>query len=371
MKRLRLLFLVIITVSISSALLISGCSDDRDDILVPKTSWQKVIGPEGGTIVVTERSSPIYGVKIEIPAGALAQKATIIISESQDVSGATLPAGITSDYPTVNFSSNAPFLNDIKITFPIWNIPSNDGEILSAFYLDTDGVTWTIVSPTQIEDKQMIIETDHLSVWRWGVVLLDEVELETITAALEQMFYADDLYELKTQVENKIAPFTSTFNDWIDYFKYWDHCTDRQAVADILNQIIQVTETEITEYLATQNDACNPVYICELSNMLITDEQGRLMKWAEVETRALFGEKFWDALPGVGGAAGAIFMEILGKALLESQYQHAVEYELGCDYRCIFKNGNINFYVSVLACNISYLALFGMEVYESYHPCIP
>ena len=374
MKYLRLLFLVKITVAISSVLLISGCGDDDNNILVPKTSWQKEIGPAGGTVVVTERSSPIYGVKIEIPAGALAQKATIIISESENVSAPTLPAGITSDYPNVKISSTEPFLNNIKITFPVWNIPISDEEILSAFYLQTDNAAWTIVIPTQIKDKQMIITTDHLSLWRWGVISLDEVDLETITAAMAEIFYVGDVNELRTVVENKIAPFTSTFDSWIDYFNHWNRCADRQAVADILNHIIQVTEAGITEYLGTQSviDACDPVYVCELNHMLLTDEQGRLMKWAEVEIRALFGEAFWSMLPGFGkGVAGDVLMELLGKALIEAQYRGAVKYELGCDYRCIFKNGNFNFYVNVLVCNISYLALFGMEVYEYHDPCTP
>lgn len=368
MRYLRLLFLVIITVSISSALFLGGCGGDGDDDLA---SWEKVIGPEGGTIEVAEPSSRIYGVKIEIPAGALAQEATIIISEYEEVSA--LPAGMKSIYPIVNLSSNTPFLKDINITFPIWNIPSRDGEILSAFYLQTDGATWTTVIPIQIKDNQMIIKTDHLSAWRWGVVSLEEAEPETIKAAIEEMFYVDDwneddLNELTTGVGKKIESFTSTFDEWLDYFYYWDECDDRQEVAKILNYIIQVTEAGITEYLETQSviDACDPVYICELSNMLITDEQGRLMKWIEGEIRALFGEGFWSLMPG-----NDILMDVVGKALIEAQYRHAVEYELGCDYRCILENGNLNFFINVLACNISYLALFGMEVYESYDPCTP
>ena len=372
MKYLRLQLLVVITVSIASVLLMSGCGDD-DDIVAANTIWQKEIGPSGGTVVVPDHASLIYGMKIEIPAGALARKATITIIESGKYSAGTWPAGTARHYPVADLSSSEPFLKNIKITFPISEKPSNDEELLSAFYLKSGNNTWTTVLPTQINDNQMIIETDHLSLWTYGRVSLDEVELETIIAAMEEIFYVDNVNELKTVVETKIAPFTSTLDDWTDYFRHWDDCSDRQAVADILHGIIQVTEAGITEYLGTQSviDACDPVNVCELSHMLLTDEQGRLMKWAEVEIRLLFAEGFWGGLPGFGGAAGDVLMDLFGKALMEAQYRGAVEHELGCDYRCILKNGNFNFYVNVLVCNISYLALFGMEVYQYYYPCTP
>jgi hypothetical protein len=372
MKYLRLQFLAILTISICSVLLIGSCSDD-DDIVAANTTWQKVIGPSGGTVAVTDRASTIYGMKIEIPAGALARKATITIIEIGVYNVGTWPAGTGRWYGGADLSSSEPLLKNIKITFPISELPSNDEDLLSAFYLKNENDTWTSVLPSQIKDNQMIIETDHLSKWTYGVVSLDEVESETVEAALEEIFQVDDLDIFKPEVENKIAPFTSTLDDWTDFFSYWETCSDRQAVADILHEIIRVTEAGIIEYLGTQSviEACDTNNVCVLEHMLLTDEQGRLMKWIETEVRLLFAEKFWSELPGLGGAAGDVLMDALGKGLLEAQYRGAVKYELGCDYRCIFKLFNFNFYVNVLVCNISYIALFGMDVYEYYNPCTP
>lgn len=372
MKYLRLQFLVIFTISICSALLIGGCSDD-EDIVAANTTWQKEIGPSGGTVAVPDRESLIYGMKIEIPAGALARKATITIIESGKYSAGTWPAGTGRWYPIADISSSEPFLKNIKITFPIEGLPSNDEELLSAFYLKKDNDTWTAVLPSQIDGKKMIIETDHLSLWTRGVVSLDEIELETIMAAIEELFYTDNVNELNTAAETRITPFTSTLDDWTDYTNHWKYCDDRQAVADLLHGIIQETEAEITEHLGTKSviDACDTVYVCELEHMLLTDEQGRLGKWIETEIRILFGEAFWGALPGFGGAAGDVVMPLLGKALMEAQYRGALEHEFGCDYRCIFKNANLDFYVNVVVCNVCYLVLYGMEVYEYYYPCTP
>lgn len=340
--------------------------DDGGNDTEPATSWEKVIGPEGGTLEVTEPASPLYGMKVEVPADALAQQATITISED---TSAPLPEAFTSDYPPANITSDSPFLQDVKITFPIQGIPTNDGEVLSAFYYRASDGIWTIVSAREINDTQLVIETDHLSLWRWGTVYLEEVEPQTLTAAMQEMFTGYD--ELEPAAENKMATFASTFNDLLVHFTSYS-CQDRQDIANLLNTIINETKPGIETYVQDPNviNACNPDYVCTLSHMLITDDQMRLKKWAEVEVRAVFGEAFWNALPGIGGFSGDVLMEALGKALIDGQYQGAVKYELGCDYRCIFKNGTFDFYFNVIVCNLSYVALFALEMADSYYnPC--
>jgi hypothetical protein len=368
-------------------ILASGGGDEEDEEMA--TSWEKVIGPEGGTVEVTEPSISIYGMKIEIPAGALAEPATIIISEPESTELLdALPTGLIGYY-AVTISSDSPFLQDVKITFPIQGIPSNDGEILSAFYYQTSNGSWTIVSSTQINENQLIIETDHLSLWSWGTVNLEEVEQETVTTAIDEFFGGYN--ELRTAVENKIMPFISTFSDLTSMLENWLLCEDRQNIANLLNNIISETESEIDAYLNSPGlliackwdewvqDPFDPnhwVHVpydpyCTLTHMLVTDEQMRLKKWAEVEIRAFFGEIFWNALPGGGGVAGDVLMNAVGKSLIEGQYRYAVEHELGCDYRCVFKNGGFDFIFDVVVCNLSYMALFAMDIVESHHPCFP
>jgi len=40
-----------------------------------------IIGPSGGTVEVTNPSSPLFGVKIEIPPNSLSQETTITIGK--------------------------------------------------------------------------------------------------------------------------------------------------------------------------------------------------------------------------------------------------------------------------------------------------
>jgi hypothetical protein len=52
----------------------------EDTCLGDSCGVSKVIGPEGGTIEVTDPTSPLYGTRVEIPEGALEQETTIKIS---------------------------------------------------------------------------------------------------------------------------------------------------------------------------------------------------------------------------------------------------------------------------------------------------
>lgn len=346
--------------------IIASCGGGGGEGEVRPTSWEKVVGPEGGTVEVTEPSSPIYGMKIEIPAGALAEQATIIISEDESAEPAyPLPAGLTSDYPAVNISSDRPFVQDVKITFPIQGMPGNVGEILSAFYYRTSDGRWTIVSPTKINASQLIIETDHLSLWRWGIVFLEEVEQETVTAAMEES--VDDYNEVKAGVETKMAPFLSPFNDLISMYELYNCCEDRQNMANFLTATINEYEPEIAAILNSTDvkDACDPD--CTLEHMLVTDEQMRLFKWLERE--------FWlfIAAGAFGGGSGPALIgdfcnNLVGKLVMAQGYRNAVE-ELGCDYRCVFKNGDGLFW-NVALVDFSYIALGFLYVVETYNPCV-
>jgi hypothetical protein len=359
-------YTAVIFITVFGIITITASGSGDDDYDEPPTSWEKEIGPEGGTLEVTESESPLYGMKIEVPAGALAQQATITIS--QDTSS-PLPEGFDDSYPVANITSDSPFQEDVKITFPIMGTPSNDGEVLSAFYYRTSDGIWTIVPAVEISDTQLVIETDHLSLWRWGTVTLEDVEPQTVTAAMQEMF--TDYVDLEPAAVNKMATFTSMFNDLLVNFQSYT-CQERQNVANVLNAIINQTKPGIETYVNDPNviNACNPDYVCTLGHMLITDENMGLKKWAEVEIRGVFGEAFWSMLPGVGGFGGDVLMEALGKALIDGQYQGAVEHELGCDYRCIFKNGTFDFYLNVIVCNLSYVALFALDMADAYYnPC--
>jgi len=53
---------------------------------------------------------------------------------------------------------------------------------------------------------------------------------------------------------------------------------------------------------------------------------------------------------------------------MELGYRNAVE-EVGCDYRCVFKNGD-GLLWNVALVDFSYIALGFLYVVETYNPCV-
>ena len=67
-----------------------------------------IIGPEGGTIEVTNPDSPLYGVKVTIPAGALTGEETISIAIPDNVH--LLPEGVTLNEPAIEVNRQVTFV---------------------------------------------------------------------------------------------------------------------------------------------------------------------------------------------------------------------------------------------------------------------
>lgn len=132
----------------------------------------KLVGPEGGIIEVTERSSYIYGAKIEIPPGALTEGK--IVSIKRTSLSSTLPEGATNAGPFVSFEpSGTQFALPVHVTIP-YDDKDNDGLIdysdvpeteVGVFYHSDGTSIWEEV-PIYSQDKankRVSINVTHFS----------------------------------------------------------------------------------------------------------------------------------------------------------------------------------------------------------------
>ena len=362
MKYLICRFFITITLSFC-VLLMDGCGNGDDGPPPEQTNrTQNVIGPEGGTVEVTDPNSPIKGVKVTIPPGAVAQKTTIFIEDTWDAP--KLPAGLSIDYPIINFGSGITFLKDVEITFPVTYIPSRDEDILGAYYWNTTKAKWIIIPARQVNDYKLTITTRNFGLCRWGTVRLSEVDDDTVRAWMEDLqSMLDDWTDLKNRILQKLQPVINNPTNMT-------HCDTQNQILSFLASMRQDALQGVTDYLASAV-VVNNCRICDRDNTCLPSIcypdkliSGQPLAWLQKEFQIWFQEMFFSAACPVD-----ILGPICGKMVAWAKYQEAIR-ALSCDWRCILENGNMDFYLDLLVGNACSFAIYGIEVYRSHNPCL-
>ncbi|MBM4340431.1 MAG: hypothetical protein FJ110_12910 [Deltaproteobacteria bacterium] len=116
------------------------------------------IGPEGGVVEVTDPSSPIYGVKVEIPEGAFTNGESVSVTIQITNSGVQLPP---EDYEPithgVNISCSSPLKRIVKVILPFrGEIAQNDLIVISHY--DDEADTWSTLPVSFIDQPTRTIE---------------------------------------------------------------------------------------------------------------------------------------------------------------------------------------------------------------------
>jgi hypothetical protein len=326
---------------------------------------QKEIGPDGGTIEVTDPESALFGVRVDIPAGALAQRTTIVIEYTRNAP--SLPDGLDSPYPTIKFSPETTFLKKVEITFPIQYPPpdaadEDNDEILGAFYWKSDESKWSIVPPMLVDNNRMTIETSHFSMWKWGSIFLKKAEKKHFEAWFEDM--VDDWNVLMQETRDRFEYLLVPFDDW----KQWALCDYRDYILRDLRTTYDWSGGKIDLYLADQSfiHACPYGLGCTRDNFKIFNAE--LHDWVGLEIDLFKAKLLMDYMPSSGSSILDFFMNAVLKAMLRAAYRSAV-LQWDCDYRCMLKNGTFDFYVYMLVHNTAFVAHDGIILFHSSVPC--
>jgi hypothetical protein len=128
-----------------------------------KPEIEQTIGPEGGVIEVTDSSSSLYGVKVEIPEGALSNSTSISISKETvppTTSGLILLSSIIKLGP-----EGTQFNSPIKINLPYNKSGLSTNDLISPFVYSETQSYWYIPIVTSIDQtkEQIEILTTHFS----------------------------------------------------------------------------------------------------------------------------------------------------------------------------------------------------------------
>jgi hypothetical protein len=198
--------LALIILSLLSLFCCGGGGGGDNGIVITDTGAQKNIGPAGGTVEVTNQNSPIYGVKLEIPAGALSSNVDISIAIS-DVQP-TLPNSnfkrLTTMNQTIKLSpSGLKFNTPIIVTLPYDKSINEISEVVVAALYDENTGEWDIPTLLSIDTvkKQLVIKTSHFS-------LVDKVKAY-FSISIET-FPSFDFHNDKFSIQNNSADLRGT-----------------------------------------------------------------------------------------------------------------------------------------------------------------
>ena len=168
------------------------------------------ITPNGGTLLVSDPSSPIYGVTIQFPGGALPQNTSV--SVGYNTGSLTPNRGI---YSGVNLIIETPgvehFSQPVEIIVPFNDASGNAVPV--PYFINEDGT----LSPAQLisinrVDNTFTFHAFHASLWTWIIdIFTDSPDTDTGFRPLDDGFKIDNV---GSSFSNGECLGMSTFSMW-------------------------------------------------------------------------------------------------------------------------------------------------------------
>jgi hypothetical protein len=366
--RLSRSILSVVLVILTQAML-SGCDnivtpDDpeySDDPCSPnypdfgETDGFGIIGPDGGTVEVTDPDDPLYGVSVSVPTGSWSACWEVGITYTSIFSTPDYPDGyVPFERPmptgavelhifrwTPDTAYDAPDSMYVEVSFPLQRLQRNDLELYSAFFVDAAQTTWRIKFPDNVADSVLTVQTRAWRrQWSWGRVDLAEIDFEEhLEPALEDRVGTETWNEIKATVDSVYeAAMRAT----------WEPIT---CIA------LDFAEGLFLEFQNYSKDMVNaiqgsiPCGGCDATTMAFYQE---LVQYVRLNIEYMIVEMFTDAVPG-----RAWPLKLAGFAMMGSLL--AAMEALECDYECLVKRAPPPFYVYTAGYWFSYLVVEGIR----------
>jgi Leucine-rich repeat (LRR) protein len=172
----RSIFTVLIIFSLLGTAVTISCGTTQET----EAEASALIGPEGGVVEVTDSESPLYGTRVEIPADALADEATVSVYQTTFDLSVPDKCELASVTPAVLIDSDSVFLSkNCTITLP-YSDSDDDGFIdgtdfaernLMVYFSLTDADEEAYPTYDYVIDTNanvIHITTSHFSKWMIG-----------------------------------------------------------------------------------------------------------------------------------------------------------------------------------------------------------
>ncbi len=305
-----------------------------------------VIGPAGGAVEQTDRSSEVAGVRVEVAPGAWKDCWEVRIGyatifETPDYPRGYVPFGrpgpsgavdVAIGLSTLEGFERAPGPLPIQISFPMQGIHPEVLDVRSAYFYDSQGQSWRIVLPGALTRERMTVATTaHDVLWSWGRVDLGEVDFEQHMKPALAGYYGN---ETLTAIQNALDTIRNE-----SLRERWElSCAGLGAA--------QAFFTSARDRAAADIDRIQASLGCGPCNPLSEQFQEELEEWWKV--------KRWDVALDLSGLVTmrkpADVLQVALTPLIEDQQEWVqclfdplgcaldlVTPETACDYECYFK----------------------------------
>jgi hypothetical protein len=327
---------LVLSVSVLALAWSMGCgrsSSSRDPFDGVTGDGRGVIGPDGGTVEVKDPSSPIAGVKVTVPAGALTDRWIVdlyyrTVFETPDYPTGYLPferpqATGSLEVGLSGHNAAPPASIPMELSFPLAKILEGPGEIVAAFYYDADG-RWRVKLPVSVGDTALVVASDRRHVrWSWGRIDLSTVDFQgEVEPALAERHGADTMAAIQqamAEVQAKLAA-----------QKLAETCEGLALARAFLVGFQDAAQTAIDEYQVGAEE-CG---VCDVKSPSFYGDMGTYFE-------ELIEKEYVAYMVGklVADATDSIILGALAEMSMAGACEAAMR-SLSCDYACFFGDAN-------------------------------
>jgi hypothetical protein len=282
------------------------------------------VGPAGGSIAVTDPHSPLAGVKVNVPAGAVSG-ANITLTARTD-SDLPLPPGLAGLGYGFDLATDEALASEIEICFPVYSSQRRYDQILSGLYLDATAARWDVAQPASVGSHVFTVRTRKVGTWRPGVTLVGEAD-EALTDSIELIHGPQVIAQFKEGVRGFVEPFL----DRIASIDTWTNCSNVTTLLADLTRLRGLARALDLSDVAPQCGTCN------VSLSQFREDIGELIS-IKVESYVTDNLLQLVDLP--------FWADVATQLLTLTYYQNKVE-ALSCDYECLVEANPTGLWLNV------------------------
>lgn len=347
-KRTLVMGLAVLT----AVLVLSSCGDDEEP-----TGWEDTncIGPEGGTETLDEGF--LEGVQVRVAPGAWQDCWTVWLRTETTFTTPNFPDGLEGYEGVLSGSLNmqisrmtswdtsvpAPDSMDMSIIFPVADLTTEVGEVLTAFRWDEDAGIWRMALPDTLDDMRLVVDTyDHQPLWTWGTVDLTEADFDLyVSPAMDDMIGTESWARVQQELED--------LHDTIVSEQLGISCSNLASIRSAFAGMRDQAEVNLQTFQNGLGGLCGE---CDVTDVAFYES---ILEYWKLRAQSYIAQLFL-----IENSPHWI-VSIFGHLMVAS-YESAMD-QLPCEFLCFFGEGTTEFYVDL---SIFYASIVTIELIDFF-----